>query len=72
MNRTHDIPIESQALSPRQSWILDSTPWIPDSRYGCTRFQSLSVFVFGFWIPIVRWVPKLRIPDSTGKIFWIL
>ena len=51
--RTHDIPIESQAHAPRQSWILDSTPWIPDSRYSCTRFQSLSV-KFGFWILIVR------------------
>ena len=42
------------------------------SRYSCTRFQSLSVkFVrFGFWILIVRELPKLRIPDSTSKNFF--
>ena len=68
--RTHDIPTESQALAPRQSWILDSTPWILDSRYSCTRFQSLSV-KFEFWILIVREVQKLRILDSTTKKFFI-
>ena len=39
--------------NPRQSWILDSTRWIPDSRYGCrglcqwnldSGFQSLTRF----------------------------
>jgi len=36
--------------NPRQSWILDSTPWISDSTG--TGFQSLSVEP-GFWVPIV-------------------
>jgi len=58
----------------RQSWILDSEPWIPD--WG-TAFQSLIVeigfwilFVRGFWIPWAElWIPKPRILDSTSKIF---
>ena len=60
---------------PRRSWILDSTPWIPDSRYKITdlfqwnldsRFQ-LSV---GLRIPTaVLWIPRSRIPDSTCKNF---
>ena len=63
-DRTHDIPIESQALARRQTWM----PWIPDSRYSCTRFQSLSV-KFGFWI---LWFVRsqslgFRIPQA--KIF---
>ena len=36
--------------NPRQSWILDSTLWIPDSRYRIPDFLSLEV---GFRIPIV-------------------
>ena len=36
----------------RQSWILDSQPWIPDSRYQI----PLSV-KSGFWIPIVSGIP---------------
>ena len=52
------------------SWILDSTPCIPDSR-------SLSV-EFGFWIPIISEIPDSLdcIPDfksqdsgSASKIF---
>jgi len=56
----------------RESWILDSRYWIPD---------SLSVEL-GFWIPIVSgfripraefWIPKSKIlEDSTGKISLIL
>jgi len=70
--RTHESnPRHTDRKSSALSEILDSTPWIPDSGHGCTRFQSLSVFVFGFWIPIVRGVPKLRIPESTSKIFLI-
>ena len=34
----------------RQSWILDSTPWIPDPRYWIP--QALSVEV-EFWILVV-------------------
>ena len=66
----------------KQSWILDSTPWIPDSRYWRSGF-----FVDGTWIPdsnrkwprIVLRIPKprilvsatqiSRIPDCTGKNF---
>ena len=43
-----------------KSWILDSTPWIPDSRYMIPHSlipDSLSFF----------WIPKSRIPDSTRK-----
>ena len=48
----------------RGSWLLDSTPWIPDSSFFFkgkldSGFQSL----VGFRIP------KSRIPDSMGKIF---
>ena len=51
-------------LNRRQSWILDYTPWIPDSRYW------IPVFVNGtFWILIVSGiVDTLRcIPDSTSQ-----
>ena len=37
-----------EAIQDLESWILDSTPCIPDS--------SLSV-KFGFWIPIVGEIP---------------
>ena len=62
----------------RQSWIPDSTPWIPDFKYGIqdfcqcsvdSRFQSL----MGFRIPwSVFRIQKPRIPDSTSKISRIL
>ena len=53
-------------LNCRQSWILDYTPWIPDSRYW------IPVFVSGtFWILIVsgiadtlRCIPDSRFQDS--------
>ena len=46
---------------PRQSWILDSTPWISDS-----GFKS-SV---GFRVPwAVLWIPKSRISETTSKNF---
>ena len=50
-----------QAGNPRQSWILDSTQWIPDSR-------SLSVGL-GFWIPIVTGIPDSLscIPDPKAQ-----
>ena len=51
-------------LNRRQSWILDYTPWIPDSRYW------IPVFVSGtFWILIVSGIADtLRcIPDSTSQ-----
>ena len=50
--------------NPRQSWIVDSTPWIPDSRY------SIPAFVSGSWIliPIVRGIQGSLgcIPDSKA------
>ena len=68
------VLVRSHESNPRRNDRKSSalTPSIPNSRYSCTRFQSLSVFVFGFWILIVRGVPKLRIPDSTSKIFLTL
>ena len=51
--------------NPRQTWILDSTPWIPDS-----QVLDLSVEP-GFWIPTVSVIPDSLscIPDSTSKRF---
>ena len=45
--------------NPRQSWILDCAPWIPDSRY----------FVSGFWVPIVSGIrDSFRcIPESKAQ-----
>ena len=50
--------------NPGQSWILDSTLWIPDSRYW-SGFHYLSV-ERRFWIPIVSGIPDFLscIPDS--------
>ena len=50
-----------QAGNPRQSLILDSTQWIPDSR-------SLSVGL-GLWIPFVSGIPDSLscIPDSKAQ-----
>ena len=52
----------------RQSWILDSTPWIPDSSYGWG--DSLSVEL-GFRISIVSGIPDSLscIPDSKAQNF---
>ena len=50
--------------NPRQFWILDSTPWILDSRYSIS--DSLSVEL-GCQIPIVR-LEGYRIPWA---VFWI-
>ena len=58
-----------------QSWILDSTPRITNSRFRIP--WSLSVKL-GFWIPIVSGIPdslscipdaKDQISDSTSKNF---
>ena len=48
--------------NPRQSCILDSTPWIPDP---CTGAR---LFVRGTWIPysIFSWIP-----DSEAQDSWI-
>ena len=62
--------------NPRQSWIVDSKPGIPDSTYW------IPVFVSGTWIPDsnrfgirISWVvfrilkPRIPIPDSTSNNF---
>ena len=60
----------------RQSWILDYTPWIPDSRYWIPTSVSRT-----FWIQIVSGIADTlscfpdsntnfpRILDSTSKNF---
>lgn len=50
--------------SKTQSWILDSTAWIPDFRY----WISVSVSGSGFWITIVSGIPDSQrwIPDSKA------
>ena len=64
--------------NPRQTWILDSTPWIPDTWHWIPA-DSLSVEL-GFRILVVSairiprtvfWIPKPRIPNSTRNIFGI-
>ena len=52
---------------PIQSWILDSTPWIPGSRYGIPVF----VKQIGFWFQsLVEFrIPKPKIPNFTRKMF---
>ena len=45
--------------NPKQSWILDSKPWIPDSRHLIPVFSKGTLD----WIPILS-----RIPDSLGCI----
>ena len=68
-------PCKRIQRNPRQSWILNSTPWILDSRYWIQVSVELR-----FWIPIVSGMmdslrcipnpnPKPRIPDSTSKKF---
>ena len=42
--------------SPRKSWILDSTPWIPDAGYW------ISVFVSGTWDSAFQSLVKFPIP----------
>ena len=58
--------------NPRQSWILDLTPWIPDSRYWISDYLSVKL---GFRIPNSEFQSLMgfriflsRIPDSTSKI----
>ena len=64
-------PMCGMYANPRQSLILDSTPWIPDSWYWIpvfvngTEFQSL-------WDPdplSCIQIPKPRVPDSASKNF---
>ena len=61
--------------NPGQTWILDSTPWIPDTWHWIPA-DSLSVEL-GFRILVVSairiprtvfWIPNPRIPDSKRKI----
>ena len=48
------------SCNPRQSWILESTLWIPDYRYWILDSLSMET---GFRIPITR-----GIPDSLSRI----
>ena len=52
--------------NPKQSWILDSTPWIPDSQVLDSGF-----FVSANWIPDPNrcWIPESLscIPDSSAQ-----
>ena len=61
----------------RRPWILNSTPWIADSRYQEVNLSSLSEEL-GFWIPVIVGfrilcavfrIREPRIPDSTSKKF---
>ena len=62
--------------NPIQSWILDSTPWIPDYRYWILDSLSMEI---GFRIPVTRgipdslsWIPYSKALGSTfpmRKIF---
>ena len=62
--RLHSHVIRPVYGNPRQTWILDSTRCIQDSRYW------ISVFVFGTWIPIVSCIQDSLscIPDSLSCI----
>ena len=54
----------------RQSWVLDSTLCIPDSRCWILAFVSGTWYqsLVGLWISLaVFWIPKPRISDSTSK-----
>ena len=51
---------------PRQSWILDSTPWIKESRHWIPVFVS-GTLDSGFKSLEGFWIPKPRIPDSTSN-----
>lgn len=52
--------------NPRQSWIFNFTPRIPDS---CRLFISVFVSELGFWIPTVSGIPDSLscIPDSKAQ-----
>ena len=71
--RTGTMPSPQVWWNPRHCWILDFTPWIPDSMYiPCTwklfaGFQSL----VGFWIPrekcrIGFWILQQKIRKGGG------
>ena len=63
----------SRLGNPRQSWILDSTPWIPDFNYWIPVLFQLNLdcgfqLFVGFRIPTaVFWVPKSRILHGFHK-----
>ena len=46
--------------------MLDSTPWIPDSKSWINHFLSVE---HEFWIPIISGIPDSLscIPDSKGQ-----
>ena len=56
--------------NPRQSWVLDSTLCIPDSKCWILAFESATGYqsLGGLWISLsVFWIPKPRISDSTSN-----
>ena len=59
--------------NPSYHWILESTPWIPDSRFFVSGTWILDPNVSGIpdSLPCIR-IPKPRSLDSTCKIFQIL
>ena len=66
-----DCPMKG---NPRQSWILDSKPWMPDSRYWVPVFVTgthsgfrIQSFVDSGFLELSTRIPKPRIPDSTSK-----
>ena len=61
------LDVSPSVRNPRQFWILDSPPWIQNSRFWI--LDSLSVEL-GFGIPFVSGIPdSLSIPGS--KIFQV-
>ena len=72
------IPRCGSGIPVLDSKILDSTQWVPDSRYWILNFSSVKL---GFQNPVVSeipfflsWIPfqvhaKLRISDSSSKTF---
>ena len=55
--------ITEPIFAPCKSWILDSTMWIPDSRFPIPVSRVLHLR-----IPLaVFWIPKPKILDSTSK-----
>ena len=53
--------------NPRQSWILDSTPWVPNSRYWIPFF----LVELGLWFPMVSGILDSLscVPNPKGQDF---
>ena len=46
--------------NPRQSWILDSSTWIPDSKYRIPHSFSVEI---GFRTPVISGIPDSKVLD---------